>query len=1102
MKYSTARNVMTMMLFASFVASIVYFQATSALFRNEERLASVRDRIITLNYSLSKRIYGEGMRGITGVIDDELATAKDFRAVYVTDSTGKILTSSGHAIEGAMYAAKSKPLDSLTGSDLFTAKAVSMPVIIHSGSGIETCNLVVELAGGRPFSLQADRLAALALPPAFFLAAVFLVIGIFANRAIFRPIKEMYGFSERNAPMEKSFAIDEMEYLRIAMIQNVSALSMYGASLQGQVAERTAELETRNAELDAIFNSVDAGLALVRDRTIVRCNRKLGEIFAFGEGASARWQDTGDAFFEVIDDASAKLAETGAPYVERRLTLIDGTRFWARIYVKATDQDNHGSEFVAVIDDITEERKVGEALKRAKTAAEAASRSKSTFLANMSHEIRTPMNAILGMTYLALRTDPPPRLRDYLRKIDYSGKHLLGVLNAILDLSKIEAGKMTIENRPFSVRAAFDGVDAILRDKAAEKGLELRFNLAQDIPDTLVGDELKIGQILINYGTNAVKFTETGSVTFAAFVAAEEEDALTIRFEVSDTGIGITKDETTRLFQSFQQADASTTRKYGGTGLGLALCKKLALLMGGTVGVESVPGKGSSFWFTARLRRGVSAEPRGTVERRPLNSLIYVVDDGSKARTVIREMLEGMSFDVEDFPGGQDCVERLRAAKEPDDVPSVILVDLKMPGVDGIETARLIKALDLPARPRLMLLSAFSRDLAEGEARDAGFEEALQKPVTPSRLFDAVIRATGHTPTASDTVTGEAILERQLRRLAGVTILLAEDNEVNQDVTVGLLAEVGISADVASTGAKAIELLESRRYPLVLMDMQMPEVDGLEATRRIRARKDLRETPIIALTANAMRSDEERCLAAGMDGYLPKPIEPARLWATLVEWIVPPAREKAGDAIMSRPSRHEGKPIPGIDLEIGLSHVAGNRALLDSVLARYRETGGKQSARIREALAAGDADLARLLAHSVRGTAGTIGATALCAAATNLETVIFGGAPGERLVPALEAFERETASLLAALGDGIEPVAREEDPGAAGNDKREIAKICARIRELIAESDAGVPCLLDEHKSLLARAFPVSFHKLETAVNQYDYEAACRILEGELQNGQ
>ncbi len=1093
---------MTAMLIASFLASIAYYQAVSALFRNEERLATVREKVIALNYSLSERLYAGDLRGFSGVIDNALATAKDIRAIHVIDFTGKILTSSERKLEGSSYATRSKPLKSLTRGDLFTANSVYMPIAFNSGNGIETYNLVIELAGGRPFALQANRLAILAIPPAFVLAVVFLVIGIYANRAIFRPIKEMYEFSERNAPMDKSFAIAEMEYLRIAMIQNVSALSMYGASLQGQVAERTAELETRNAELDAIFNSVDAGLALVRDRAIVRCNRKLGEIFGFGEGTSSRWQDTGDAFFEVIDDASAKLAETGAPYVERRLALIDGARFWARIYVKSTGPDNHGSEFVAVIDDITEERKVGEALKRAKTAAEAASRSKSTFLANMSHEIRTPMNAILGMTYLALRTDPPPRLRDYLRKIDYSGKHLLGVLNAILDLSKIEAGKMTIENRPLSLRTTFDGVDAILRDKAAEKGLELRFNLAPDIPDALVGDELKIGQILINYGTNAVKFTETGSVTFAASIAAEEDDALTIRFEVVDTGIGITKEETARLFQSFQQADASTTRKYGGTGLGLALCKKLALLMGGTVGVESVPGKGSAFWFTARLQRAVNAEPSGTVERRPLNSLIYVVDDGSKARAVIREMLEGMSFDVEDFPGGQGCVERLRAAKEADDVPSVILVDLKMPGIDGIETARLIRSLDLPARPRLMLLSAFSRDLADGEARDAGFEETLQKPVTPSRLFDAVIRATGHTPTASDTITGEAILERQLRRLAGIKILLAEDNEVNQDVTVGLLAEVGISADVASTGAKAIEMLEACRYPLVLMDMQMPDVDGLEATRRIRARKDLRETPIIALTANAMRSDEERCLAAGMDGYLPKPIEPARLWATLVEWIVPPGRESAGDAFLSRPSRYEGKPTPGLDLEIGLSHVAGNRVLLDSVLARYRETGGKQMTRIREALDAGDANLARLLAHSARGTAGTIGATGLCAAATNLETVIVEGALGERLVPALEAFERETASLLAALGERNEPVAQEEDHGESGSDRREIAMICARIRELIAENDAGVPCLLDEHKSLLARAFPGSFRKLETAVNQYDYEAACRILEGELQNGQ
>lgn len=1108
MKYSAARNTMIVILVSCFALGIAYYQAVSSYFRNTERIADIKTRIITLNYQLSEYVYDDNMPAFIGVIDNTLASTDYFDAILVTDFSGKILISSDRKLKGTVYDKRSTSLNRLTHRNFFLVRSVFMPIAYNNGSKIATYNLVIELARKGPFMMPPGHFIILTFPVAILFGLVFCFLFIFINRIVIDPVLKMYSFSERNAPMEGKFFIDEIEYLRVAMLQNVSALSMYGASLQAQVASRTGELEAMNAELDAIFNSVTSGIALIRGRAIIRCNRQLEKLFGFlaadiDSDPAGFWHDTGDDFFTVIDNVRAQLLTTGRRYAERRLSRADGSHFWGRIYIRPTDPANPSGETIAVVDDITEERVVAEALRHAKNAAEAASRSKSTFLANMSHEIRTPMNAILGMTYLALRSQPPARIRDYLCKIDSSGKHLLGILNDILDLSKIEAGKMSIESKEFSIGKVMNDIDGLLRDKAADKGLELEYRVDPDVPALLVGDVFRIVQILLNYGMNAIKFTDRGKVSFSAEVAMRSRDEVTIRFEVTDTGIGMSKEETEKLFQSFQQADASTTRKYGGTGLGLAICKRLALLMGGTVGVESEPGEGSTFWFTALLATANEASLPKKNEQRSFNSLIYVVDDNDKARTVIREMLESMSFTVEEFESGSTCIDRLKRASEAEDMPALILLDLKMPDPDGIETARRIMALGLQPEPRMMLLTAFSSEIAIDDCRNAGISEILQKPLTPSRIFDAVIRVSGQMPKASRTDTGEALLERQLRRLAGTCVLLAEDNEVNQDVTVGLLAEVGIVADVAPTGAKAIEMLERYRYPLILMDMQMPELDGLEATRRIKSRPEWKNIPIIALTANAMQQDEERCLAAGMDGYIPKPIDPIRLWATLVEWITP--KKTRGSPATGKNKKSEvpaGAEIPGLDIETGLAHVNGNRALLERVLDKFVMSGETSAREIREAMANNDIVSAKLHLHSIKGTAGTIGATSLLGSVEALESILRKNRPGEGLSAALEVFYREMAflrdSIIAAGTDKREGVTKE---GAADNSPIEdIAGICGNLRALLAENDADVPSVLDSNRQLLSRAFPQSFRKLENAVNSYDYDAAYRILEGEFQN--
>ncbi|HPS44192.1 MAG TPA: response regulator [Treponemataceae bacterium] len=1113
MKYATARNAMLAILASSFVVGIAHYQGMTSHFRDDERIAEMRTQIASLDYRLSDYIRANRVPAFIGEINSTLANTDCISAILVTDRVGKVLVSSDGGRKGKTYDRKGIELKGAPARKILSAESLYVPVADDTGPGGPTHYLVIEPARKRFLSMPLDHVIALILPVAALFGLVYALIFVFTNKMVIEPVLKMHTFSEKNAPMDKPFAIDEIEYLRLSMIQNVSALSIYGTGLQDEVASRTAELEARNRELDAIFNSVVTGIALIRERAIIRCNRRLEELFGYAANGdesrpTGHWHDTGDEFFNMIDDVRAQLVFSEMPYIERRIERADGSRFWARIYVKQIDPTNPLCEKIVVLEDITEERKAAEALRKAKTEAEAASRSKSTFLANMSHEIRTPMNAILGMTYLALRNDPPPRLRDYLCKIDSSGKHLLGLLNDILDLSKIEAGRMTIESREFSVEKVFNDVDGLLRDKAADKGLALNYRIAPGTPELLVGDELRIGQILLNYGMNAIKFTERGSVSFAAELAARDNDDVTLRFEVADTGIGMKKDEIAKLFQSFQQADASTTRKYGGTGLGLAICKRLALLMGGAVGVESTPGEGSTFWFTVRLApSGADATQRVNASA-PFNSRIYVVADSRKTRAILRERLESMSFEVDEFSAGTDCVERLRKTCLADDLPSLILIDHKMPDPDGLETARRIKGLDLPAMPRMMLLTAFSSEIAAEECRGAGIIEILQKPITPSRLFDTIIRIAGMAPRAAMPDGGEGILERQLKRLAGTRVLLAEDNEVNQDVTVGLLAEVGILADIAPNGAQAIEMLERYPYPLILMDMQMPEVDGIEATRRIRAREQWKKLPIIALTANAMQQDEERCLSAGMDGYIPKPIDPSRLWATLVEWISP--QESVSDPrpaparVAIAPHQHE---IPGLNLAVGLSHVSGNRALLDRVLSKFLASSGESGKRIRKALNANDLERARLLVHSMKGTSGTIGAESLLAETERLERAITENEPETDRLAALEGFERELAFLSASIAAAQKARASDspqgdEEPGAHGRHERQsVSVVCSKLRLLLEENDADVPILFDANRTLLTHAFPETFGDLESAIDRYDYDEARRILVGELDDG-
>ena len=586
-----------------------------------------------------------------------------------------------------------------------------------------------------------------------------------------------------------------------------------------------------------------------------------------------------------VEAEQAQLFKTGQHLAEYRFRKKDGSYCWVSDEQHLTrDTEGRPIEVVGSWSDIDTRKAAEQAIQAAQAELEKANEAKSAFLANMSHEIRTPMNAVLGLSHLALKTDPSPRQRDYLIKIKSSGQHLLGIINEILDFSKIEAGKLAVESIEFELDKVLENVSNLIAEKASDKGLELIFDIEPAVVSTrLRGDPLRLGQILINFCNNAVKFTEHGEVVIRAHVQETVEDSHVVKFSVSDTGIGMTEAQIERLFQAFEQADTSTTRKYGGTGLGLAISKRLAELMGGDVGVTSELGKGSTFWFTARLGKGVVA-PRPNLLRSDLRGRrVLIIDDNSSARTVLSNMLRNMTFVADEAASGEEGIEMVRLAAERSEPYEIVFVDWQMPSLDGIETSKRILALpDLSVRPHLVMVTAYGREDVLKQAEENGLENVLVKPVTSSTLFDTIVavlhahqEATGHVQTTPSF---------EIARTRGTRVLLVEDNEINQEVAIGLLEDAAIHVDLAENGEIAVRMAQETDYDAVLMDMQMPVMDGIEATRAIRSDARFQDLPIIAMTANAMAADREKCLKAGMNDHIGKPIDPDELFSVLLRW--------------------------------------------------------------------------------------------------------------------------------------------------------------------------------------------------------------------------
>ncbi len=873
------------------------------------------------------------------------------------------------------------------------------------------------------------------------------------------------------------------------------ALDRSRNELEVLVAERTQGMQTAMQRTQTIIDNASDGIIVVNAQGLIQEFSPAAESI-FGYRREDMLEQNADlvmtpAFHKAYIEAKLE-HDSENTLLELKGMHQDGTLIDIEVAVSEADIDQEVL-FTGIVRDATQRKEAERELTSAKQKAEEATQAKSDFLANMSHEIRTPMNAIIGMSYLAMQTDLTRKQADYVGKIQTSAESLLGIINDILDFSKIEAGKLDLEVIDFNLNDTIDNLVQIVSQKSQQKGLELLLDISTELPVDLRGDPLRLGQVLINLVNNAIKFTDHGEIIVKAELISRNEQEIEIQFSVKDSGIGMTPEQQARLFQSFSQADASTTRKYGGTGLGLTISKTLTKMMGGKIWVESEYGIGSVFCFTAKFSLAENQVEHEVAQASDLTELpVLIVDDSIAAREILFNLSESLGFKPDVAASGEEALEKLKYAEEKATPYKLVLADWKMPSMTGVELGHKVKApgfLDLP--PKYVIVTAYDRDDMLKQAEDIDLDSSLTKPVSASTLLDTVLKVMNKNSERSPHQEKGKLDFSDTKSITGAHILLVEDNEINQEIAIELLTMAGLKVTSAWNGQEAVNMVSEQQFDAVLMDMQMPVMDGYEATREIRKNPQFADLPIIAMTANAMAGDKEKCLAAGMNDHLAKPIDPQLVFKTIAGWIGANADELEEQVLLEE--SEETFEVDGFDNEAALARMAGNVKAFKKSLKRVLDSEADAIERIRAAILNNDIGTAVIAAHTLKGIAGNIGAMYLVPPTEKLEHALNDQKESgsceltDRVVSLLE----ESQELLSTMMDSISTALENSDKAKSESvfDQNKFNELIEQLKHQVDDFDSASTDTFDQILDLanIDESHP-SCRAISDALSNYDFD--------------